>query len=195
MAFNMIDPHIAVINCEHLSVTKPYQQLKASEVLRELKSLGQAQWAKYRGVAEKIIFGSVPAEAIIYHGSLSEMASIVTAEPGGSLFLNPNDFQPDQTVRELAEKLKDRNLVLDDRLARVMGIWAKTMGLDSAAIPSSHMIREFVQVVLTDGWTIRFEDDIHTRASLAMTFAHALGSETFRFQQVIEAFIAGLERT
>ncbi|KAJ4357321.1 uncharacterized protein N0V89_001896 [Didymosphaeria variabile] len=123
------------------------------------------------------------------------MASIVTAEPAGSLLLlNSNDFQPDQTVRELTEKLKERNIVLDDSIAHIMGIWAKAMRLGSADVPSQHMIREFVQVLI-DGWSITFEGDFHTRTSLATTFARALGSRTFQIQQVIEEFIVGLERT
>ncbi|KAF2438790.1 hypothetical protein P171DRAFT_342100, partial [Karstenula rhodostoma CBS 690.94] len=50
-ATNMIDPQIALIDLSAASLQEPWKQLKASDTLRELKSIGQVGWARYRGTA------------------------------------------------------------------------------------------------------------------------------------------------
>jgi hypothetical protein len=61
----MIDPQIAIINLSAKSLQTPWKQLKASDTLRDLKAIGQAGWARYKGTAEIMV---CPVFSKIYLG-------------------------------------------------------------------------------------------------------------------------------
>jgi hypothetical protein len=52
----MVDPQIAIIDLSAKSLQAPWKQLKASDILRDLKTIGQAGWARYRGTAEIMVY-------------------------------------------------------------------------------------------------------------------------------------------
>ncbi|KAL5409623.1 hypothetical protein PMIN06_008972 [Paraphaeosphaeria minitans] len=192
-AMAMEDPQIAVVDLSAASLQEPWKKLRASDLLRELKAMGQARWARYRGTAEIMIFGSLPMDdAITFHGSLTDLAAVVTAQPAGKMLLNPNEFKPDQAVSGLTGALKAKDIRLTPDLARSMAVFAKSMGLTSPRISPEHTA-EFVQVII-DGWSIAIPDNMQERSLLAQAFAHELGSQTLPPQDVENAFITGLER-
>ena len=92
-----------------------------------------------------MIWVDVPADAVMFHGSLIEVAAKVTGSLSGQLLLSPEDWVPDQPVYNLTKKLRARNIVLDQDLARACGSFAKAIGLARAKVTLEH-ITEFVQV-------------------------------------------------
>ncbi|KAF1974429.1 hypothetical protein BU23DRAFT_638071 [Bimuria novae-zelandiae CBS 107.79] len=193
-AKKMTDPQIAVINLKHSKLQERHKQLMASNTLKELKGIGQAQWARYKGWAEIMIWGNVPMDAIIQYGFLSDLETAITGGPTGSLLRNSNDWLPNQTASTLTKKLKARSIPLDRDVARALGGFSNAMGLGNAGVSLQH-ITEFVQVCV-DGWSLNcaLVDDIHTRSSFAYTFAIALSSQTFHLQDIMGAFFDGVER-
>ena len=185
----MIDPQIAVIDLSHPTLQDKYKQSRASKCLKDLKKIGQAYWAKYKGLAEVMIWGEIPLAAVLCHTSLSNVAAKITQETAGNLIFNMDDWIPDQSAYRLTEKLKSRNITLDHDTARAIGIFGKEMGLDNA---TGQHISEFVQVNV-DGWSMQFSDDIHTRASIATSFATALNHTMLHVQEVMQAFCTGVE--
>jgi hypothetical protein len=131
--------------------------------------------------------------AIIHHGSLTDLAATVTAKPAGKLLLDPNDFKPEQRVSQLTDALKAKNIKLTHDVARLIATFAKGMSLHSPRAELDH-ISEMVQVMV-DGWSMSgLPDDIHARSSIAQAFALALASRHLLLQDCMQAFLTGYER-
>lgn len=92
-----------------------------------------------------MFWADVPIDAVVFHGSLSEIAAKVISNPSGRLLFVPEDWSPDQPVSTLTRKLKARNLTLDRDLARTCGVFGKEIGLAGTKARLDH-ITEFVQV-------------------------------------------------
>jgi hypothetical protein len=141
----------------------------------------------------KYIFGSIPMDAIIHHGSLTDLAATVTTNLAGKLLLDPNEFKPHQRVSDLTDALKAKHIKLTHDTVRSMATFAKSIGLHSPRATSDH-ISDFVQAIV-DGWSISgLPDDIHARSSIAQAFAFALGSRNLLIQDCMQAFLTGYER-
>lgn len=54
-ATNMLEPQFAVIDLSHHTLQREFKQTKASDNLRDLKRIGQAYWARYKGFAEIMV--------------------------------------------------------------------------------------------------------------------------------------------
>ena len=63
---NMDSPRIAAINLDHPKLQEAWMQTPAWRTLRELKKMGQARWAKYKGYPETIVSFAPPTYKIIF---------------------------------------------------------------------------------------------------------------------------------
>ena len=182
-------PHIALINLEHPLLKEPNKSLRASEVLRNLKADGQAWWARYKGVAERMIWASIPPQAIINTFSLGALVSLSDAHTAVSDLLHLPEFRAGRSTKIVASKLREKNVILDTSSAAAMGSVCKQFGLHDKDVKLHH-IASFV-ACLVDSWTITL-DAANVSNSIATAFATGLSSRIHHTQDVAAAFVNGL---
>ncbi|CAN9301975.1 unnamed protein product [Alternaria alternata] len=112
-ASTMEDPRIAVVALDHALLQQPNKTLPAAEILRMLKAEGQAWWARYKGHAERMVWASVPAAAIISHFPLSELRQLSNQEQTCEDVLSLNEIQSGRRT----QLIRSRTLSLRSRMA------------------------------------------------------------------------------
>ncbi|KAH7127027.1 hypothetical protein B0J11DRAFT_579445 [Dendryphion nanum] len=200
-ASSMNDPRIAIINLDHQSLKTPNKKHHAASILSWLKSNGQANWARYKGTAEYLVWGNIEQAAILRHFPISELLHLAATD-----ILCFESIQPilrfDENgvliprkkprTRVVAQMLKEKQLLLDSDTANTMGKLAGKFGLGDSTL--SH-IKEFVKVII-DGWSISAQAINYNMMNvLAMKFTIAMGprKSTYDIQEIMKAFIEGIE--
>jgi hypothetical protein len=89
--------------------------------------------------------------------------------------------------------MKEKNIVLNTATAHAMGSISRVFGMHCNNVTLEH-IQTFISR-LVDGWQIQENDvnDIHT-SSVTTTFAMSLSSQIHRIQDVMTAFMNGMQQ-
>jgi hypothetical protein len=185
----MSKPWIAVILLDHPTLKMPGKTIYAADALKDLKSQGQAWWARYLGLSEYIIWADVPNACILTQFSLLDLIEDQTA----ATLLSLPEFTAGKKTRELSRALRDKQIKLSLGSAGAIGRVAKLFGMDGLHVGLRH-IEDFV-ARLCDGWSINYKYDagMHDR-NIAAAFATALGSRAHQKEDVMDAFFAGMKQ-
>ncbi|ORY19703.1 hypothetical protein BCR34DRAFT_595166 [Clohesyomyces aquaticus] len=201
------DAQIAVINLDHISLKEQHKKHQANDLLSWMQSQGQAQWARYKGACETLIWGDIPKEAVICDFPLASLQHLAHTYKDCNKLLSLAAFTPKfridddsgKVIRKkhqtgtIAKKLRERCMTLDQDIARAMGRVAAYFGLGQSGV-SLLQIREFVSM-LVDGWNIQDApmNELHAMRELAMKFAFAFPRQSsFLLQDVMQTFIEGI---
>ncbi|KAF2823324.1 hypothetical protein CC86DRAFT_384695 [Ophiobolus disseminans] len=190
-ACSMERPRIAIIDLGHPSLQEPNKMLKTSEVLCNLKSDGQAWWARYKGHAERMIWASIPRAAIIHHISLGDIITLSDTHPAAADLLHLEEFQAGRRTMTVATQLRDKNITLSVTSAHTLGLICKQFGLHHDNVKLHH-IQDMVGR-LVDSWTIMNSMSTVT-AIVARAFTGALDSRVHRSGDVVQAFVDGFQQ-
>ncbi|KAJ4293110.1 hypothetical protein N0V90_008392 [Kalmusia sp. IMI 367209] len=192
---------IAIIALDHPTLQEDYKSLEASYWLSLLKREQHANWA-YRGSTERLIWANIPPPAILKTFPLSDL--ITMAEK--PIFKNILAFEtikpsrptqatlspPRKSTRSIAQHLKNRNMTMTAHVARTIGEFARTFGLDSPGIKLNY-ISDFVAGFVDSYGIADPQMDIHTQSSISSAFAVALCSKTIHVQDLMGAFVRGFQ--
>ncbi|KAH7073382.1 hypothetical protein FB567DRAFT_633216 [Paraphoma chrysanthemicola] len=193
-ACSMDRPQIALINLAHPTLTVPNKTLKAAEVLSSLKADGQAWWARYKGHAERLVWANIPASAVIQSFSLADLIDLSDSCITTGNLLQLPEFVAGRRTQSIAAILRERNVTLDTSTAQALGKISKQFGLDDVHVELSH-VRDFLSCMV-DSWYINYDLGTGTRppATMASIFANALCSRGHHKEDIMNAFIDGVEQ-
>jgi hypothetical protein len=180
------NPQLSVINLAELEERGVVY--KASEVIRDLKwGKRQLGWTKYKGLQEYMIWGEIPASAVITTVPLEVLKGSVDA----SRLLCFDVFSLGTRTRDVVERIKNRGITLGWEEAKSMGEIARLLGLAQRGVVELRHIAALVASVV-NGWYVK--SDGAPGRDISMAFAMALGSRAFDFEEVVEAFEDGLRQ-
>ncbi|KAH7078851.1 hypothetical protein BKA63DRAFT_601110 [Paraphoma chrysanthemicola] len=193
-ASSMDRPRIALVNLSHPTLTVPNKTLKAAEVFRSLRAEGQAWWARYKGHAERLVWGEIPASAIVQSFSLADLIDLSESCSTIGNLLQLQEFVAGRRTPCIAATLRERNVTLDTSTAQALGKISKQFGLNDVHVELSH-VRDFISCMV-DSWYIGHDlgTDPRTKGALASAFATALHSRGHRNEDIMNAFIDGVEQ-
>jgi hypothetical protein len=177
------NPQLCLIDLTQLN--QPGKLYKAQEVISDLKRKGQMSWARYKGLSEFLIWGDIPATAII------SSVPIFNLEELAGDFLCSNLFSPNTRTRTVASQIKAKGIVLGHFEAKKIGEIAQLLGLAQPAVASLSHITAFVTAIV-DGWYIH--SDRMPDRDVALSFAMALKSQDYAYCKVMDAFLKGVEQ-
>lgn len=198
------NPQLCLIDLTQLyenpEENKASQVYSAQHVIQDLKNKGQMNWrrnrhgngqmspTRYKGLSEYIVWGEIPAEAVISAVSLAEIADVAGE------FLCFECFTAGRHTGAVADEIKEKGIALGMKEARKMGELARLVGLAQAesVVQLAH-VSAFI-AALVDGWYIRSEGTQSPSVEVAMSFARALNSHVFTNKEVIDAFFQGVRR-
>ncbi|OAL56880.1 hypothetical protein IQ07DRAFT_21612 [Pyrenochaeta sp. DS3sAY3a] len=192
-ASGMTNPFIAIIDMRHPHLKEePNKILHVEPCLRWLKSNGQAQWARYKGSAEWVIWGRLDAPTVLHTFSLEKLISICYANPVCNSIMGLETFQAGRQVRDIATLLRRKKTELCPMTARALGMIGRVFGLHEGQISLQH-IACFVSKLI-DGFYINSPSmSLHERSNIASSFAIALNSHQHLIQAIMGAFLDGVE--
>jgi hypothetical protein len=190
-ASNMSKPHLAVVLIDTLT-TEPFKTIPAAEALKDLKSNGQARWARrYKGKAECITWAQIPASAIATTLPLANLITLYEQDEAVAKLLHLHEFTSCRRTLELSNSLREKaQAELTPSTSAAIGRVAKLFGLDSLVV-SLHHISAFVARIV-DGWNItdNVSSDIN---DISFAFAEALQSQAYSHQDIMGAYLAGIK--
>jgi hypothetical protein len=180
-AASMKHPRIALIDLSHPSLQI---KLPAANVLRDLKKIGQTQWARTKHHAEILLFGTIPAASIIQSFSLNELIALNDAHDIVQEMLQLHEFRTGRRTSTVAASLATKNVTLDSYSAKAMALVCKQFGL----IELKH-IHDLV-ARLVDGWSI-IDDASGDIKDISFVFAMTLNSCAYPLEDVARTFVEG----
>jgi hypothetical protein len=141
-----------------------------------------------------MVWASVPRAAIITHFALSDLRYLASNSPSCADVMNLDEFQPGRRTRQVSDQMRAKKTILNTATARALGKISRTFGLNGGNVSVEH-IQEFI-ARLVDGWQVSKHplNNIHTNSSIATTFAISLNSQIHRVQDVMVAFLNGIQQ-
>ncbi|KAF1958675.1 hypothetical protein CC80DRAFT_502613 [Byssothecium circinans] len=184
------DPHIGLINLSHQSLQQEHKVIHAAKIIRKLRQHSQLSWTKYKGETELLIWANISKDALLAVRPLQDLYNLQHNHTCAGLGLDA--FIPGRTTRIIGRNLRQREVPLDARTARAIGMMGKELGMDDKNVSCQH-IAEFIARVV-DGWGFRVSDQQQSMSAISMVFSKALASNSriFGLQDVGEAFRAGV---
>ena len=86
------EAYLAIVDLCHPALNVPDKRSDAAGMLRWLHSIGQAQWARYKGQAEYLYWFNVPPESILAVVSVDELVASVEESEDLTELLRLDDF-------------------------------------------------------------------------------------------------------
>ncbi|CAN9334892.1 unnamed protein product [Alternaria alternata] len=193
-ASTMEDPRIAVVALDHALLQQPNKTLPAAEILRMLKAEGQAWWARYKGHAERMVWASVPAAAIISHFPLSELRQLSNQEQTCEDVLSLNEIQSGRRTQYVSSRIRDKNNSINVGTARAMAMVSRAFGMHRNKTSLAH-IKGLVSS-LVDSFQLKqvLSESHYTSGIIARAFAITLRSQAHSVQDIELAFQDGVQR-
>jgi hypothetical protein len=141
-----------------------------------------------------MVWASVPRAAILTHFPLADLRALSNSSLSCAEIMNLDEFLLGRRTFHISNKLKEKDILLNTATARAMGAISRVFGMHGDNVTLEH-IQIFISR-LVDGWQIQEKEvnDIHTRSSIAMTFAMSLSSQEHRIQDVMTAFMNGMQQ-
>ncbi|XP_014561189.1 hypothetical protein COCVIDRAFT_87601 [Bipolaris victoriae FI3] len=139
---------------------------------------------------ERMVWASVPAEAILHHFPIADLHTVAQSDPICSQLLNLSAFQPRRRTRHVSDRMREqRNTITTHTVQAVAGI-ARAFGMHRERVSLVH-IQGFI-AALVDSFQLRYDEtgDAHAN-SISHNFAVTLRSRCHRIEDVALAFLEG----
>ncbi|KAI4690776.1 uncharacterized protein J4E88_002249 [Alternaria novae-zelandiae] len=184
-ASTMFEPRIAV---------KPHKTLPAADVMRMLKAEGQAWWARYKGHAERMVWASVPAAAVLSHFPISDLTVLSRHNQACDDILNLRDIQSGRKTQYVSSLLRDRNTIINIRTARAMAVVCRAFKMHRVGVSLGHI--QGLVSSLVDSFQLKHVTSDTPRMSMMMAkaFAVSLVSQAHLDPDVETAFQEGIQQ-
>ncbi|KAF7672187.1 hypothetical protein GT037_009697 [Alternaria burnsii] len=193
-ASTMEDPRIAVVALDHALLQQPHKTLPAADILRMLKAEGQAWWARYKGHAERMVWASVPAAAIISHFPLSKLRQLSNQEKTCEDILSLNEIESGRRTQHVSSQLRDKNNAISVSTSRAMAMVSRIFGMHRCSVSLTH-IKGLVSS-LVDSFQLEqvSSQSNYTSRMISRAFAVTLRSRAHCIQDIEVAFKDGVEQ-
>ncbi|RAR10903.1 hypothetical protein DDE82_000874 [Stemphylium lycopersici] len=193
-ASTMDNPRIAVVALDHPLLTEPNKTLLAADVLRMLKDDGQAWWAKYKGYAERMVWASVPAAAILSHFPLLDLQLLSDDDQICTEILNLDEIRAGRRTRYVSARMREKGNTINAVTARAMASISKAFGMNREGVGLLHVTG--LVACLVDSFQLLRSPVVDGRASssIAHAFAMTLRSRSYTTQDVMKAFLEGVQQ-
>ncbi|KAI4629810.1 uncharacterized protein J4E87_002997 [Alternaria ethzedia] len=177
-ASTMFEPRIAV----------------TADVMRMLKAEGQAPWARYKGLAERMVWASVPAAAVLSHFPLSDLTVLSRHNQACDDILNLRDIQSGRKTQYVSSLLRDRNTFINIRTARAMAVVCRAFKMHRVGVSLAHI--QGLVSSLVDSFQLKHVTNDTPRMSMMMAkaFAVSLVSQAHLDPDVETAFQEGVQQ-
>ncbi|KAJ4373989.1 hypothetical protein N0V83_002728 [Neocucurbitaria cava] len=183
-------PRLAVIDLNSKCLQEAHKISHAAKVFNDLKRAG-IEVPRYKGFGDWFVWAEIPQEAVIHTMYLGSVNDLSDRDPHCAKLLNLSAFNGSST-KEVASKMRDRNLHLNIQTARALGTISRVFAMNAPKAALKHITELVARFI--DGFYIQVSPcDIHTMSSLAGVFARALGTHpVYSHQQVMGAFMEGV---
>ncbi|RMZ72099.1 hypothetical protein GMOD_00007093 [Pyrenophora seminiperda CCB06] len=191
----MENPRIAIVALDHPLLKEPNKTMHAAEIMQMLKGEGLAWWARYKGIAERMIWASLPAATILSHFPLADLKSLSNRDKACSDTLSLECIQPGRRTRYVSSQMRSKNKVLDIPAALAIASISRTFGMHRKDVSLAHI--QALIASLVDSLYIHKDsstDEDTTASGIASAFAVALRSRGHVHEEVMQAFQEGVRQ-
>ncbi|PVH94563.1 hypothetical protein DM02DRAFT_633623 [Periconia macrospinosa] len=178
---------IAVIN---LSALESQNIIYIKEALSGLKRRSQAQWARYRGTAEYVVYGTIPSTAIIAVTSFDRL------EKSSPLWFEC--IQPGRTCKQIAKAISNQNR---NKLTPTMSMEIGTLSKEILGMNNTHDPEHLPEIVeqivgkIVDAFKISGPASKDEMLCNRVCFSRTLrGNHPYGYMEVEDAFGKGVQR-
>ncbi|EMD90035.1 hypothetical protein COCC4DRAFT_93780, partial [Bipolaris maydis ATCC 48331] len=146
-----------------------------------------------RIAVERMVWASVPAEAILHHFPIADLHILAESDPICSQLLNLSAFQPRRSTRHVSDRMRQQRNTITTHTVRAVAAIARAFGMHRERVSPVH-IQGFI-AALVDSFQLRSHNTPDSQASLiAHCFAVTLRSRVHPVEDVATAFLDGLSQ-